>query len=152
MTTQKSSKLGLGMLIGAITGAVAGLFLAQKPGKELQKDAQKLVKNVSKKVGMMKKDLAGKELDEIAQHIFGEVSDETRKIAKKVSTQVSAKIDMARDTMGKIDKKKYAGIVEDVVAELKKNGKVSPSHLKNLQKYLEADMKRFVSPKSKRIA
>ena len=43
---QKKSHFGIGMAVGAVAGAVAGLFLAPKAGKELREDAMKMYKKL----------------------------------------------------------------------------------------------------------
>ena len=44
----KKSKFGIGLVLGALGGALAGLFLAPKSGKQTQSDAKKAIKGLEK--------------------------------------------------------------------------------------------------------
>ena len=44
----KKSKFGIGLVLGALGGALAGLFLAPKSGKQTQGDAKKALKGLEK--------------------------------------------------------------------------------------------------------
>lgn len=44
----KKSKFGIGLVLGALGGALAGLFLAPKSGKQTQNEAKKAIKGLKK--------------------------------------------------------------------------------------------------------
>ena len=44
----KKSKFGIGLVLGALGGALAGLFLAPKSGKQIQSDTKKAIKGLEK--------------------------------------------------------------------------------------------------------
>ncbi len=44
----KKSKFGIGLVLGALGGALAGLFLAPKSGKQTQNEAKKAFKGLKK--------------------------------------------------------------------------------------------------------
>ena len=51
----KKSKFGIGLVLGALGGALAGLFLAPKSGKQTQSEAKRLIKSSLKKLHKRKK-------------------------------------------------------------------------------------------------
>ncbi len=143
MTQQKSSKLGLGIIVGAVAGAVAGLFLAPKAGKELRKDAQKLYSDITK------------DSEAAVKEIFGKVTEESMDLYKKAQKEVASQVDNASKTYKSIDKAKYKEIVMNAVENVKEDMKLPETQLKKLMSYLEGDFKKLannVAPKKKAAA
>ncbi len=152
MTLKKSSKMGLGMLLGAAAGAVAGLFLAPKSGKELRKDAQKFsgeAKKLSQEaMGLAEvylKKLQKKDPEQIAKIVFGDVSEASKKLTAQAQKDLARELASVKEQYASINKRKYSDAVKSVVAGLKTDGSVSTSTLKKLGAYLEKDAKKFIS-------
>jgi gas vesicle protein len=136
MTDKKTSKLGLGMLLGLAAGAVAGLFLAPKSGKQLRKD-------VSKKTKEIQKLLEEKDFEEIVKGIFGSVNKDSVELLEKAKINLAEKLANLKDSLEKLDKEKYKQIVSEVVDEVKTDKSVSQDSLSKLKTYLESDFKKL---------
>src|SRR5450830_312811 len=102
---KKSSKFGLGLLIGTVLGGLASFFLSPKSGKENRKE-------VVKKVKQLKKLLEEKEIDKKVKEIFGEVSDEAMKIYTQAKEWLIEDLAQLKDEVEHIDKEKYTTAVE----------------------------------------
>jgi gas vesicle protein len=110
------SKLLLGLILGAATGAVAGLLLAPASGKETRE-------NISDKASELKSDLDRK-FNELSQKIqdldgesiaeFKEKFNDVKESVKEKYDQMSAKVkDLEKELTAKMDKmRKEAKTVE----------------------------------------
>jgi len=147
MANNKSSKLGFGIILGAIAGAIAGLFLAPKAGEQLRSDAKKLSKNVMKKAQKIQKEIEDKEPDEALRIIFGKVSDESRELFGKAQAEVALGLAQLRGNYKKISKTKYKKIVTEAVQTVKDKNRVPDEELTKLLHYLEGDFKKLAAPK-----
>lgn len=152
MTHKKSSKLGLGVLLGAAAGAVAGLFLAPKAGKELRKDAKKLSQTAMKFSDEYRKKLDKKEPEEVAKIVFGDVSEASTKLAKRAHKDLSVELAQLKEKYNKIDKKKYGEAVKTVVEGFKADKSIPDGTLKKLATYLEKDAQKLVASTKKKTA
>ncbi|WKZ31024.1 MAG: YtxH domain-containing protein [Candidatus Dojkabacteria bacterium] len=101
-----------GALVGAVAGATAGILFAPKSGKETREDIKKAAAKLSKE----------------AQEFY--VNARTM-LEKKMK---------ALEKLGKsIDKEKYMALVEEVMAELKKNKTIDPKVASEVGQQLGAD-------------
>ena len=126
---KKSSKLGLGLLIGAVLGGLASFFLSPKSGEENREE-------VVKKVKQLKKLLEEKEIDKKVKEIFGEVSDEATKIYTQAKEWLIEDLAQLKDAVEHIDKEKYTTAVEKVVKRVHKGVKKDSKQLGKLKKQL----------------
>lgn len=147
MAAKKTNKLGLGMILGAAAGALAGLFLAPKSGKELRKDAKDLSKTVAKSAAAYNKKLQKKTPEQIAKMVFGDMSDASMKLADRAHKQLALELEELGKKYKTIDKAKYTAAVKTVVANFKKDGSVPTSTLKKLGTYLQQDAKKLTARK-----
>lgn len=126
---KKSSKFGLGLLIGTVLGGLASFFLSPKSGEENREE-------VVKKVKQLKKLLEEKEIDKKVKEIFGEVSDEAVKIYNQAKTWLIEDLAQLKDAVEHIDKEKYTTAVEKVVKRVHKGVKKDSKQLDKLKKQL----------------
>lgn len=133
--SQKSTKLGLGLIVGAVGGAIAGLFLAPKAGKELRKDAQKLYDEISKNP------------EAAVKEIFGKVTEESMQLYSKVQKEVSAGLGMLSENYKTLNTEKYKEVVKQAVDNVKEVKKLPEDQLKKLMTYLEQDIKKLTAPR-----
>src|SRR3989344_5202616 len=133
--TQKSSKFGLGIMMGAVAGAIAGLFLAPKAGKQLRKDAQKLYEDISK------------DPEAAVKEIFGKVTEESMQIYTAAQKEVSAQLANLSANYKTLDTSKYKEVVKQAVDNAKADKKLPEDQLKKLITYLEKDIKKLAAPK-----
>ena len=103
---EKKSRFGLGMIIGLLTGVFGGIFMSEKPGRQLRQ-------NTKKKVRQIKKFVDKKDPDEIVMEIFGSVTDNTRALYKKSTSLLASKIIPYKKRISKLDRQKYTSIEED---------------------------------------
>lgn len=132
MTTKRTSKLGFGILLGAVFGTIAGLFLAPKAGKELRKDAKKLYDDISKDPEAAVKD------------IFGKVSKESIEIYQNAQKEVVSQFQKVSKNAKKLDTVKYKEIAMQAVDKVKEDKELPQAQLKKLVSYLEGDIKKLV--------
>lgn len=135
---KKTSKLGVGLLLGAAAGAVAGLFLAPKAGKELRKDAKKLYDDISKNPDAAVKD------------IFGKVSKESVELYHMAQKEVVLQLDKLSENYKKLDTAKYKDIALQAVDRVKEDHELPQDQLKKLTAYLEKDIKKLVGADQKK--
>ncbi len=101
-----------GLAVGAIAGAVAGILFAPKSGKETRKDIQNLAENIKDK----------------AVDVYSEAREKVEKKAKSLKA------------LGKkVDEKKYASLVNEIVDEYKSKDILSSDSAKKLGTQLKKD-------------
>ncbi len=101
-----------GLAFGAIAGAVAGILFAPKSGAETRKDIQ---------------DLAGN------------LKDKAVDMYSEARTKVEKKVKSLKALGEKIDEKKYATLVNEIVDEYKKKDVLSSDSAKKLGSQLKKD-------------
>ncbi len=129
MAENKSSKFGLGMLIGVMVGAVAGVLFAPQEGEKTRKELEKLVKE--------------KDIDSKVKEIFGTVSKKSREMYKEARKELIEKMIEFKGGWKKIDKKAYQKIVEEVIQGFKEDPKKGVKSLAKLKKKLLSDWKKI---------
>lgn len=121
-------------LIGALAGAVGGLLLAPKSGKETRQDISKLAMEISKKMKMEADETKARVKD-----VFGKASDETTRKYKEIRTAVVGKIAAVKNAGTEIDKDKYAKVVDEVVNDFKKDLDATKGGALKIATYLKKD-------------
>jgi gas vesicle protein len=137
-----SSKMGLGLVVGMVLGAIGGIFLAPKSGKE-NRDA------VAKKFGEMKDAMESGEMREKVQEVFGDLSDESVRLYTNAREGVLKGIEEVKN----MDGDDYARMVQNVIDKVKEGSKVHGDKLMKLKEQLVKDwplMKEEVETKKKR--
>lgn len=109
----KSGKF-LATLFGIAAGAIGGLLLAPKSGKETREDLKKLVLKLTKEV-----EGTVKSTKEKVEEVFGEATDQAMEKYKEIKSTVMNKVAEVKTAGKEIDKEKYIAIVEKVVNEYK---------------------------------
>lgn len=137
--SHKKSNFGIGVILGAAAGALAGLFLAPKAGKALRQDALKMYKK-----------LQTEDPKVIAQKVFGDVSEESQKFVKKAYEDLSVHLADLKKRYSTIDTAKYKEAVQSVITTIKDEGNMPENAMKKLMTYLESDAKKLISPSTKR--
>ncbi len=126
---KKTSKLGLGILIGTVIGGLAAFFLSPKSGEENREE-------VTGKIKQLKKLLKDKHVDERVKEIFGEVTDEAERIYTQAQDWLIEDLAVLKEAVDKIDKDKYTKVVEDVMKKVRKEVKKDSKQLEKLKKQL----------------
>jgi len=138
MADSKAQKFGLGILIGSVLGGIAATFLSPKSGKENRE-------LIAQKIQELKKSLEEQHIDDKVKEIYGEVTDEGKKLYVTAREEVQKKLDELKKTVDSIDKEKYTAIVEDVMKKLKTEYKTSTAKLGDLQDYFEAQWNKLTA-------
>ena len=136
MADKKSSGFGIGLVLGAVGGALAGLFLAPKSGKAMRKDAQKKYKELGKL-------LKDKEVDKKIKEIYGKVTVEGKKLYLEVKEELMVALANLKDSIEDIDRDTYVKKVEEVVKNLKKTSAESADTVKKLKEELVKDWEKL---------
>lgn len=114
MSSKNTGKFFLAGLFGALAGAVGGLLLAPKSGKETREDLAELAKSLSKQIKT-----GAEETEDRVKEVFGNANKAAMDKYKEIKTAAVDKIVELKKVGKEIDKEKYGLIVEDVVAEFK---------------------------------
>jgi len=130
---QRKSFFKLGLIIGAVSGALGGLFLAPKKGEELRADAKKRYLE-------LKRLMEEKGVEEKVKRIYGKVTKATKSHYHQVRKDLISKLAALREGIDEIDKEKYLKIVDEVLTNIKKKPrKTSQKAIVQLKKSLVND-------------
>ncbi len=129
---KKTSGFGVGLLIGAIGGMLAGILYAPKSGKQTRKEA-------AKKLEELKERFSDMELDKKVRDVFGTVSEETKDLYLNVTKEVLEKVSDVKERIEEIDTKKYQKMVDAVLKNFKARTMQSAEVVEKLRKHLVAD-------------
>ncbi len=124
------------LLAGGILGFVAGLFLAPKPGKELQKEARE-------KLEEFKKLLKEKEVDKKVEKIFGEVSEKAKEAYFSTQMAVVEGLAELKGRWEELDKERYAKVVKESLEKAKKTLGIKDETIEKLREKFEKEKARF---------
>lgn len=111
---KNNGKFLLAGLIGTLAGAVGGILLAPKSGKETRKDIVKLALDLNRKIKT-----EASETKQRVKDIYGEASDEAMRKYKAVRDAVVSRVASLKTAGTSIDKDKYEKVVDEVVASFK---------------------------------
>jgi gas vesicle protein len=128
---RKQSNLGLGLFIGMAIGAVAGIFMAPKSGKQNREEAAKKLKDLQKSWDTG-------ELQKQVQDIFGDVSDESMKMYKQAQDELTRRMESMKELS---DKKTYEDMVSSVVTWVQDSMGMKGEEAEKKAKKLEKKMK-----------
>jgi gas vesicle protein len=129
-----------GALLGLAAGAVSMFFLAPRAGKESRKMVAKRVNEIKEYTQEN-----AEEVKERVQEIFGEVTKLTTALYNDARKLWNKQVTTITNAFGKIDKDKYAKMIDDVVETLESSKKYSEGELTKVRKYLISETKRLVA-------
>ena len=112
MYEDKTTSFLKGVVLGAVAGAVAGLLLAPQSGEQTRKDIKKFAVDMG---------------------------DKATDYYKKATKEIRIKIQQLKEAGEKIDEGKYKMLVEEVLAEVKKDGQVTADVAKRMGEQLRSD-------------
>lgn len=139
---QKSSKFGIGVLIGTLLGGLAALFLSPTTGEENRE-------LVAIKIKQLEKLLEDAELDKKLKGIFGETTEEVKQVYLKAKKEIIKKLAALKEAVESIDKAKYEKVVHETVDLLKKEVKREGHEMEKLKEELLKEWKKL-EPKKKK--
>lgn len=112
--SDRKSNLGLGVVLGVIVGALGGIFLAPKSGKENRKA-------LAKKMEEMKEMMESGEMQKRVNEIFGNITDESMQLYAQARADIMDRLEKLQN----MDGDDYAKLVNDVVQQLKDKAQLS---------------------------
>lgn len=124
----RSSKFGIGLLLGTVIGGVAAFFLSPKSGKENQKMAKK-------KFLEFKKVIEEGDLETEARKIFGDVTEKTKGYTTQLQKAAKARMAEMQDAVTNVDIEKFKKQVVKITDDLQKEG-ATQDLLDKAKKYL----------------
>lgn len=133
-TNSKKSKFFLTAALAAIVGAVGGLLLAPKSGKETRKDLLKLGANLQKKVKSN-----ANEAERKVRKVFGKVTTDARNKYDEIQKKALNKVAAVKKAGQGIDKEKYSAIVDEIIEEFKDDFKSTKGGAKKMAFQLKSD-------------
>lgn len=139
---QKSSKFGIGVLIGTLLGGLAALFLSPTTGEENRE-------LVAIKIKQLEKLLEDAELDKKLKNIFGETTEEVKEVYLKAKKEIIKKLAALKEAVESIDKAKYEKVVHETVDLLKKEVKREGHEMEKLKEELLKEWKKLEVKKKK---
>jgi len=122
MNNQKNSKMGLGLVLGVVVGAIGGIFLAPKSGKENREAA-------AKKIGEVKDLIESGEMKKKIEDVFGEISEESVRVYNDVRDEVMNRI----EHMKNMTAEDYAEVVQTVIDKVKEGTKIGSDKMLKLK-------------------
>jgi len=125
-TQKKSSKFGIGLVLGSIIGAISTFFLSPTSGEENREAALKKIKE-------LKKFLEEKEIDKKVKEIFDVVTDETKKIYSTARDWLVEELSNLENTVKEFDKEEFVKSVEKIMVRVKKEWKKDTKQLDKLK-------------------
>lgn len=138
---RKQSNLGLGLFIGMAIGAVAGIFMAPKSGKQNREEAAKKLKD-------LQKSWESGDLQKQVQDIFGDVSEESMKMYKQAQDELTRRMEGMKELS---DKKTYEDMVSSVVTWVQDSmgmkGEEAEKKAKKLEKKMKEEYEEHVDKK-----
>lgn len=125
-------------LVGALAGAIGGLLLAPKSGKETRNDIAKLASEISKRIKT-----ETSETKERVKDVFGKATEDATDKYNEIKNAVVGKVASIRTAGEELDKEKYGKVVEGVVSDFKDDFKNTKSGAEKIVSYLKKDWERM---------
>ncbi len=141
----RSSKFGVGVLIGTVLGGLAAFFLSPKSGPENREMVEKKLKEVEKW-------LEDAEIPEHVKEIYGDVTEEGTKLYKNVSKALKPRIKEIQQKMEDFDAEKYKKLVGEVVEAVQTEADVAAHRASKLKDYLIDKWQESAMPTPKKKA
>lgn len=132
--SKNKSGFFLAGLIGALAGAIGGILLAPKSGKETRRDIARLAAEISKKIKTETEETKSRIKD-----VFGKATDEAVNKYNEIKNTVIGKVASIKTAGEEIDKEKYGKIVDNVITDFKSDLANTKSGAEKIATYLKKD-------------
>ena len=125
----KTSKFGLGFILGTIIGGTAALLLSPNTGKDNRDYALKTLAKLKRK-------LDDSDLPDNVKDIFGEISDEGNKLLARSKEEIKKKMEEVKEKYGDPqDPTTYVEIVEDALKIVQDKALATSDQVARLKRY-----------------
>ena len=127
----RSSKFSLGLVLGVIGGALAAFFLTPTTGEENRKKAVETFNKIKK--------LAQEgELDEKVHEIFGDVTEEGKRLLAESKKELLVRVEELKGQVESFDQAKFTKFVDETVNAVNEKVKAGTVYAEKLKKSLVA--------------
>ena len=140
METKKSSKFGLGLIIGSLIGGISALFLTPKTGKELREDVKAKIKELE---ALLKE----KKVDKKAKKVMEELSAEAKAWYEKAKSWLIEELASLKKKVDDINWQDYQKSVAKTINRLKKETKNKGKEIEAIRKRLLKEWKKMKAKK-----
>jgi gas vesicle protein len=123
MDRDRMGGFGIGLLLGAAIGAIAGLLFAPKSGKELREELEE-------KMRRLKRDYESGKLEDRVRDIFGNVRQSSIDLYREAKDEVKRRV---RSSRGEINQKRYDQIIDDVIRDIRERTEEGVDTLERLR-------------------
>lgn len=123
---KKSSKFGLGVLIGSVIGAIAAFFLIPTSGKENREIVANKLRDLMKKI-----DAA--DIPEKVKEVYGEVTDNAVKTYTHIRKEILKQLRELKEKAEDIDRVKYQKLITAVLKEVKEDALTTTEKLDKIK-------------------
>jgi gas vesicle protein len=123
--TTGSSKFSLGLILGALSGALAAFLLAPASGEENRKKAKIALQKAK---NMLDEGTA----DDAVKAMFGEVSAEGARLLSETKIALTTKVDELKDQLEDFDKVKFTKFVTETVQSVNEQVKAGSGYVEKL--------------------
>lgn len=131
MAEQSSSKFSLGLVLGVLGGALAAFFLTPTTGEENRKKAQDAFQKVKKMIDEG-------EVEDKARELFGDVTDEGKRLLAESTKELNVKIAELKDQVNDFDQERFTKFIDQTLAGVNAKVKASSSYVEKLKSSLLA--------------
>lgn len=135
---KSTGKFFLAGIIGAVAGAVGGLLMAPKSGKETREDIMNLAMELSKTIKTETVETKAR-----VKEVFGKVTEEAIMKYDEIKNSVVGKVAAVKTAGEEINKEKYSKIVDDVVAEFKGDLDATKTGATKITTYFKKDWEKM---------
>lgn len=137
---KKSSRFGLGVLIGTIVGGLTAFFLSPKSGEENREEVLKKLQELKKQIDKM-------EVDKKVKETWGEATEDGKKTYLKTKKELIKRLDSLQDRWQGFSYEKYVKMVEDSIEEAKSETKQTAEKLLKLKEMFVRDWNKVFGSK-----
>ena len=117
-----------------MAGALGGLLLAPKSGKETREDIAKAAKEISDSMKTKTEDTKDRVRD-----VFGNVSTDAQNKYNETRMAVIDKVAALKNAGQEIDKERYAEIVDEVLGNFKDDFRSAKANISRMANYMKKD-------------
>jgi len=140
METKKSSKFGLGLIIGSLIGGITALFLAPKTGRQMREEVKAKIKELE---ALLKE----KEVDKKAKKVMEELSSEAKAWYEKAKSWLIEELASLKKKVEEINWQDYQKSVAKTINRLKKETKKGGKEIEAIRKRLLKEWKKMKAKK-----
>ncbi len=143
LPAKKSSKFGIGLALGAAAGAAAAALFSPRTGKQNRVA-------LAKKAHELEKYLKDHDMDKKVKEIFGAATKDAKKTFVQARQDLLERVSEVDLSKG-LDRRRFEGMVGDVVKNAQKTAKTPTVVVERLKKEFSSYFERLLSSSKKKV-